>query len=64
MPRKTIKRDIILEKLNKCLKSAEMSDEEKLAISTFAESILIAGNSYKGYTIPEPGASVSQRIYV
>jgi len=64
MPRKTIKREVIVEKLNKSLRSEHLSLEEKQVIAMFAESILIAGNTYKGYTIPEPGAKVDQHIYM
>lgn len=63
MARKTIKRDIILERLHAVLRSEEMSDEQKEAVATFAEIILIRGNSYEGYSIPEPGAGVEQRTY-
>ena len=64
MPRKTIKREIIVEKLNKAQRSDHLSLDEKQVIATFAESILIAGNTYEGYTIPEPGAQVDQHIYM
>jgi len=64
MARKTIKREVIVAKLNKALRGEHLSDEEKIALCTLVESILITGNSYEGYTIPEPGAGVSQRIYM
>ena len=63
MARKTIKRDIIISKLNKALRSEYLSLEQKQAIATFAESVLITGNSYEGYTIPEPGAKVDKNVY-
>jgi hypothetical protein len=63
MARKTIKREIIVERLNKAMRADHLSPEEKHVIATFAESILIAGNSYEGYTIPEPGADVSKQTY-
>jgi hypothetical protein len=63
MPRKTIKRDIIIERINAAMRS-DLSIEQKEAISVFAETILIRGNSYEGYTIPEPGADLAKRIYL
>ena len=63
MARKTVKREIIVEKLNKALRSEHLSLEEKQVIATFAESILISGNTYEGYTIPEPGAQVDDHVY-
>jgi hypothetical protein len=38
--------------------------EQKQAVATFAESILITGNTYEGYTIPEPGAGVEKNVYM
>lgn len=63
MARKTIKRDVILERLHAALRSEGLNDEQKDAVAAFAEIILIRGNSYEGYSIPEPGAGVSQRTY-
>ena len=63
MARKTIKRDIILERSHGVLRSEEMSDEQKNAVATFSEIILIKGNSYNGYSIPDIGATISQRTY-
>jgi hypothetical protein len=64
MARKTIKREVIIERLNAALRSEETTVEQKEAIATFAEMVLIRGNSYEGYTIPEPGAEVEKRIYM
>lgn len=64
MARKTIKRDVIVEKLNKAMRASHLSLKEKQVIATFAETILITGNSYNGYTIPEPGADVSKQTYM
>jgi hypothetical protein len=64
MARKTIKREIIVERLNKAMRADHLSPEEKHVIATFAEMVLIGGNSYEGYTIPEPGAGVEKRIYM
>jgi len=63
MARKTIKRELIVEQINKAVRS-DLTTEQKEAVATFAELILIGGNSYNGYTIPEPGAGVSQRTYM
>lgn len=63
MARKTVKRDVIVERVNAVLRSEDMSDEQKEAVATFAEVILCRSNSYNGYTIPEPGAPISQRTY-
>jgi len=62
MARKTIKREIIVERLNLAMRG-DLSDEQKIAVATFAEIVLIRGNSYEGYTIPEPGAGVETRVY-
>jgi len=64
MGRKTIKREIIVSKLNKVLRSEGLTIEQKQAIATFAENILISGNTYEGYTIPEPGATVDKNVYM
>ena len=63
MGRKTVKREIIVEKLNKAMRAEHLSLEEKQVIATFAESVLITGNTYEGYQIPEPGAKVDEHIY-
>jgi hypothetical protein len=63
MGRKTIKREVVVEKLNKAMRASHLSLEEKQVIATFATSILITGNTYEGYTIPEPGAKVDEHIY-
>lgn len=62
MARKTIKRDIIIERVNAAVRS-DLTIEQKEAVAAFAELILIRGNSYEGYSIPEPGADVTQRTY-
>jgi hypothetical protein len=64
MARKTVKRSLIVEKLNKALRAEHLSMEEKQVLATFVESVLISGNAYEGYTIPEPGAGITQRIYI
>lgn len=63
MARKTIKREVIVEKLNKAMRAEHLTLEQKQAIATFGESLLISGNSYEGYTIPEPGAKVNEHTY-
>ena len=63
MARKTIKREVIIERLNNVLRSDGLSIEEKQAIAAFAETVLIRGNCYEGYSIPEPGAKVDKNIY-
>jgi len=63
MARKTIRRDVIIEQVNKSVRS-DLTKEQKEAVAAFAEIILIRGNSYDGYTIPEPGADVTQRTYM
>ena len=62
MARKTIKRDIIIERVNAIVRS-DLTKEQKEAVAAFAEIILIRGNSYEGYSIPEPGADVTKRVY-
>ena len=62
MPRKTIKREVIIERVNAAVRS-DLTIEQKEAVAAFAEIILIRGNSYDGYTIPEPGADVTQQVY-
>jgi len=62
MPRKTIKREVIIERVNAAVRS-DLTIEQKEAVAAFAEIILIRGNSYDGYTIPEPGADVTQHVY-
>jgi len=64
MARKTIKRSVVIERLNVALRADHLSDDEKILLCTFVESVLIKGNAYEGYTIPEPGAGVSQRTYM
>ena len=63
MARKTVKREIIVEKLNKAMRAEHLTLEEKQVIATFGASILIAGNTYEGYTIPEPGAQADEHVY-
>jgi hypothetical protein len=48
---KTLKREVVVERANTAMKAEWLSNKEKLAIATFAENILIAANSYNGYTV-------------
>ena len=64
MGRKTIKREIVVDKVNKAMRAEGLTLEQKQAVATFAESILITGNTYEGYTIPEPGAGVEKNVYM
>ena len=63
MARKTVKRKIIVDKLNKAMRAEHLSIDEKQAIATFTESVLLAGDAYEGYTIPEPGAQADEHVY-
>jgi len=45
------------------MRAEHLTLEQKQAIATFGESLLISGNSYEGYTIPEPGAKVNEHTY-
>jgi hypothetical protein len=64
MGRKTIKREIIVDKLNRAMRATHLSIEEKRVIATFGASILLTGHTYEGYTIPEPGADVDKNTYI
>ena len=48
---KTIKREVVIERVNNSMTAPWLCNSEKLAIATFAENILIAANSYNGYTV-------------
>jgi hypothetical protein len=56
---KTLKREVVIERVNNSMKAPYLSDKEKLAIATFAENILIAANSYNGYTV-ETDANIAK----
>ena len=60
---KTLKREVVVERVNNAMKAPYLSNKEKLAIATFAENILIAANSYNGYTV-ETDENVAKKFFV
>lgn len=71
--RKTIKRELFVERLNHALRYGRLTDRERLLIASFAEGILVKGETYKGFNYQQSeltsegtlkvGYNHSKRVY-